>query len=78
MDLDIYSHIKNSTDIGWLKKLDEYVDIDISNIGSESDEIRKMKAKMREMSVKDIEKRQLIGFLDLKNKILKRIVELEI
>jgi hypothetical protein len=73
---DIYSDIKNSTDIKYLKELEKYVDMDIENIGKDSEVIKKMKAKMRNMSVEQMDKQQMDGFLDLKNKIQKRISEL--
>lgn len=74
---DIYSQIENSTDINFLKKLEEYVNMDIENIGKDSDIIKKMKADMRNISIEEMEKRQYDGFLKLKEHIQNRIKELE-
>jgi hypothetical protein len=73
---DINEHIEKSTDIDYLKELEKYVDMDIDNIGKDSDVIKKMKAKMRNISVEEMEKRQQEGFLKLKMKIQNRISEL--
>ena len=50
--------------------------MDIDNIGKDSDVIKKMKAKMRNMSIEEMEKQQMEGFLNLKKKIQNRISEL--
>lgn len=68
--------IEKSTDIDYLKELERYVDMDIDNIGKDSDVIKKMKAKMRNMSIEEMEKQQMEGFLNLKKKIQNRISEL--
>jgi ATP-dependent Clp protease ATP-binding subunit ClpA len=74
---DIYSKIRNSNDIDYLKELEKYVDADIENIGKNSSKIKEMKAKMRGMSVEELEKSQKEGFLDIKNRINKRIKDIE-
>ena len=74
--MDIYKQIKETTDIEYLKQLDKYVDMDIKNIGTESDVIKNMKAKMRGISVQEMEKQNLDGFNDLKERIKNRISEL--
>ena len=73
---DINKDIEKSTDIDYLKELERYVDMDIDNIGKDSDVIKKMKAKMRNLSVEEMEKQQKDGFLNLKKKIQNRISEL--
>jgi len=74
---DIYSDIENSTDIEYLTELEKYVDIDIKKFNNTSDAIKKMKAKMRNMSVEDMEKEQLESLTKLKNKIQERIKEIK-
>jgi hypothetical protein len=74
--VDINKDIEKSTDIEYLKELEKYVDMDIDNIGKDSDVIKKMKAKMRNLSVEEMEKQQKEGFLNLKKKIQNRISEL--
>jgi hypothetical protein len=74
--MDIRKQIKESTDIEYLKELDKYVDMDIKNIGTDSDVIKKMKAKMRNITVEEMEKQNLDGFNDLKERIKNRISEL--
>ena len=64
MEIDIYKHIKETNDIEYLKELDKYVDIDIENIGKDSDVIKKMKAKMRNITIEEMEKQSLDGFND--------------
>jgi hypothetical protein len=76
MEIDIYKHIKETNDIEYLKELDKYVDIDIENIGKDSDVIKKMKAKMRNITVEEMEKQSLDGFNDIKERIKNRIKEL--
>jgi len=73
---DIDKDIEKSTDIDYLKELERYVDMDIDNIGKDSDVIKKMKAKMWNMSIEEMEKQQMEGFLNLKKKIQNRISEL--
>lgn len=73
---DINKDIEKSTDIDYLKELERYVDMDIDDIGKDSDVIKKMKAKMRNMSIEEMEKQQKEGFLNLKKKIQNRISEL--
>jgi len=75
--MDIYQQIKDSTDLDFLKELKSLVNIDINNIGSDSDIIKKMKANMRNTLVKDMEKKQLSGLMDIKKKIEKRILKLQ-
>jgi hypothetical protein len=75
-NFDINKDIEKSTDIEYLKELERYVDMDIDNIGKDSDVIKKMKAKMRNLSVEEMEKQQKEGFLNLKKKIQNRISEL--
>jgi hypothetical protein len=74
--MDIYKHIKETNDIEYLKELDKYVDIDIENIGKDSDVIKKMKAKMRNITIEEMEKLSLDGFNDIKERIKNRIKEL--
>ncbi len=74
--LDIYKQIEYTTDIEFLKELDRYVDMDIDNIGKDSIVIKNMKAKMRNVSIEEMEKQQLVGFIDIKLKIKNRISEL--
>jgi hypothetical protein len=74
--MDIHKQIKESTDIEYLKELDKYVDMDIKNIGTDSDVIKQMKAKMRNITVEEMEKQNLDGFNDLKKRIKNRISEL--
>ena len=76
MEIDIYKHIKETNDIEYLKELDKYVDIDIENIGKYSDVIKKMKAKMRNITIEEMEKQSLDGFNDIKERIKNRIKEL--
>lgn len=76
-EFDINKDIETSTDINYLKELEKYVDMDIDNIGKDSDVIKKVKAKMRNISVEEMEKQQLKGFIHLKKKIQNRISELE-
>ena len=52
--MDIHKQIKESTDIEYLKELDKYVDMGIKN--TDSDVIKKMKAKMRNITVEEMEK----------------------
>lgn len=73
---DINKDIEKSTDVDYLKELERYVNVDIDNIGKDSDIIKKMKAKMRNMSIEEMEKQQMEGFLNLKKKIQNRISEL--
>jgi len=73
---DIYQEIASATDIEYLKELNKYVDMDIANIGKESEVIRKMKSKMHGLSPEDYDKKQMTGFTDLKNKIQQKINEL--
>lgn len=75
--MDIYQQIKDSTDLDFLKELNSLVDIDINNIGSDSDIIKKMKANMRNTSVENMEKKQLSGLMYIKKKIEKRILKLQ-
>jgi hypothetical protein len=74
--MDIHKQIKESTDIEYLKELDKYVDMDIESIGKDSDVIKQMKAKMRNITVEEMEKQNLDGFNDLKKRIKNRISEL--
>lgn len=74
--MDIHKQIKESTDIEYLKELDRYVDMDIESIGKDSDVIKQMKAKMRNITVEEMEKQNLDGFNDLKKRIKNRISEL--
>lgn len=74
--MDIHKQIKESTDIEYLKELDRYVDMDIESIGKDSDVIKKIKAKMRNITVEEMEKQNLDGFNDLKERIKNRISEL--
>jgi hypothetical protein len=75
--MDIYFEIENSTSIEFLTELEKFVDIDIDNIGKDSDIIKEMKAKMRNMSIEQMEKTQLNGFTKLKKTIQDRITELK-
>ena len=74
--MDIRKQIKESTDIEYLKELDKYVDMGIKNIGTDGDVIKKIKAKMRNITVEEMEKQNLDGFNDLKERIKNRISEL--
>lgn len=76
--MNIYKDIKNSTDLNYLKELDKYVDMDIENVGNESDVIKKMKLKIHNLSsIEEMEKKQIDGLMNLKHRIKKRIQELE-
>jgi hypothetical protein len=66
---DINSDIEKFTDIIYLKELEKCVDVDIDNIGKDSDVIKKMKAKMRNISVDEMEKQSREELLRIKNKI---------
>ena len=74
--MDIRKQIKESTDIEYLKELDKYVDMDIKNIGTDSDVIKKIKAEMRNITIEEMEKQSLDGFNDIKERIKNRISEL--
>jgi hypothetical protein len=74
--MDIRKQIKESTDIEYLKELDKYVDMDIKNIGTDSDVIKKIKAEMRNTTIEEMEKQSLDGFNDIKERIKSRISEL--
>ena len=50
--------------------------MDIDDIGKDIIVIKNMKAKMRNLSIEEMEKKQLVGFLDIKLKIKNRISEL--
>ena len=73
--MDIRKQIKESTDIEYLKEMDKYVDMDIKNIGTDSDVIKKMKAEMRNITIEEMEKQSLDGFNDLKERIKNRITK---
>ena len=74
---DINKDIEESTDIEYLKELEKCIDIDISNIGKDSEIIRKMKAKMRNTTPDEYDEKQRKGFANLKKKVQDRIKELE-
>jgi len=75
-EYNINQHIEQSSDIEYLREIEKYVDMDIENIGKDSDVIKKMKAKMRNLSIEEMEKQQREGFLNLKRKIQNKISEL--
>ena len=76
MNMDIQKHIQEETNLDYLRNLLTYVEMDIANIGKDSPLIRKMKAQMRNLTVEEMEKQQLEGFTQLKEKIETRIQEL--
>ena len=71
--MDIYKQIKNETDVEYLTQLEKYVDMDISNIGSDSEAILKMKAKMAGVTPEKYLEKQRDTFTKLKETIQKRI-----
>ena len=75
--MDIYFEIENSNDIEYLTELEKFVDIDIANVGKDSDVIKGMKAKMVNMSVEQMEEERMDEFLKLKKTIQDRISELK-
>lgn len=76
ISVDYIKQIGESTSVDSLKQLEKYVDIDIANIGKDSDVIKKMKADMYGISYEEIGEKQLAGFMDMKTKIHNRISEL--
>jgi hypothetical protein len=75
--MDIYKQIKNETDVEYLTQLEKYVDIDISNIGSDSEVILKMKAKMIGVTPEEYLEKQRETFTKLKKTIQDRIKSLK-
>jgi len=75
--MDIYFEIENSNDVEYLTELEKFVDIDIANVGKDSDVIKGMKAKMVNMSVEQMEEERMDEFLKLKKTIQDRISELK-
>lgn len=73
---DINIDIEKYTDVEDLKKLEQYVDDSIANIGTGNYKLREMKAKMRNMSVEDLEEQQLHALTKLKLKITDKISKL--
>ena len=69
-EFDINIDIEKYTDVEDLKKLEQYVDDSIANIGTGNYKLREMKAKMRNMSVEDLEEQQLHALTKLKLKIM--------
>ena len=74
--MDMINDVQKSTDLEYLKQLEDCVDIDIKNHAKKSDMIKTMMAKSSGISVEEWDKKQLDQFIDLKNKIQKRISEL--
>ena len=72
-----HKQIKNETDVEYLTQLEKYVDIDISNIGSDSEAILKMKADSIGVTPEKYVEKQRHTFTKLKETIQKRIKELE-
>ena len=75
-EFDINIDIEKSTDVEYLKELEQYVNDSIANIGTGNYKLREMKAKMRNMSVEDLEKQQLCALTELKLKITDKILKL--
>jgi hypothetical protein len=75
--MDIYKQIKNETDVEYLTQLEKYVDMDISNIGSDSEKMLKIKADMIGVTPEKYLEKQRDTFTKLKETIQKRIKELE-
>ena len=75
-EFDINIDIEKYTDVEDLKKLEQYVDDSIANIGTGNYKLREMKAKMRNMLVEDLEKQQLCALTELKLKITDKISKL--
>jgi len=75
--MDIYKQIKNETDVEYLTQLEKYVDIDISNIGSDSEVILKMKADMYDITPEKYLEKQRETFTKLKKTIQDRIKSLK-
>ena len=75
-EFDINIDIEKSTDVEYLKELEQYVDDSIVNIGTGNYKLREMKAKMRNMSVEDLEEQQLHALTELKLKIANKISKL--
>ena len=75
-EFDINIDIEKSTDVEYLKELEKHIDDDIANIGTGNYKLREMKAKMRNMSVEDLEKQQLYTLTKLKLQITDKISKL--
>lgn len=75
-EIDINVDIEKYTDVEYLKKLEKRIDDDIANIGTGNYKLREIKAKMRNMSVEDLEKQQLDTLTKLKLKIADKISKL--
>jgi len=71
--MDIYKQIKNETDVEYLTQLEKYVDMDISNIGSDSEKMLKIKADMIGVTPEKYLENQRDIFTKLKETIQKRI-----
>jgi hypothetical protein len=71
--MDIYKQIKNETDVEYLTQLEKYVDMDISNIGSDSEKMLKIKADMIGVTPEKYLENQRDTFTKLKETIQKRI-----
>ncbi len=80
MEIDVFKQIKESTDIGYLKQLSTFVDIDIDNANKldidPDDPMTKMKEEMYGLPISKVKEMQLKGFGKMKIAIQKRIKEL--
>ena len=74
--MDINKQIRETTDIEYLIQLEKYVDMDISNIGNDSERMLSMKAKMYNTTPEKYIEKQIVGFNNMKKLIQKRIKEL--
>jgi hypothetical protein len=72
----IFNQIENSTDIEYLNELEKYIDDDIDNINKDSIKIKQIKAKMRGISVDEMDNLKLKELIKLKTSIQNRISEL--
>ena len=75
-DNGIFNQIENSTDIEYLNELEKYIDDDIDNINKDSIKIKQIKAKMRGISVDEMDNLKLKELIKLKTSIQNRISEL--
>jgi hypothetical protein len=71
--MDIRAQISQSTDTEYLQQMIDYLKVDIENVGKESSAIQEMKAKMRGLSVEEMNTQTLKGLQDLLNLAEKRL-----
>lgn len=74
--MDISKQIRETKDVEYLIQLEKYVDMDISNIGKDSDRILAMKASMYNTTSEKYMEKQKVAFNKLKQEIQDRIREL--